>query len=106
MRDWGRVTREGRYAPEGSDFAYESAARALALPVLSVGIGEDPIAPEGAREALLARVPRSTIARTEIRGVLEHTPWKRHFSWARRPEEAVGAIRDWLRGDAAKRAAA
>jgi predicted alpha/beta hydrolase len=106
MRDWGRVTREGRYAPEGSDFAYESAARALALPVLSVGIGEDPIAPEGAREALLARVPRSAIARAEIRGVLEHTPWKRHFSWARRPEEAVGAIGEWLRSGAAQRAAA
>jgi predicted alpha/beta hydrolase len=106
MRDWGRVTREGRYAPEGSDFDYESAARTLALPVLSIGIGEDPIAPEGAREALLARVPRSAVARTGIQGVLEHTPWKRHFSWARRPEEAVDAVGNWLRSGAAARAAA
>lgn len=96
MRDWGRVTREGRYAPEGSDFDYESAVRALALPVLSIGIPEDPIAPEGAREALLARAPRSAVTRAEIEGVLEHTPWKRHFSWARRPQEAVGAIGGWL----------
>jgi hypothetical protein len=74
--------------------------------VLSIGIGEDPIAPEGAREALLARVPRSAVARTGIQGVLEHTPWKRHFSWARRPEEAVDAVGNWLRSGAAARAAA
>jgi len=48
MRDWGRVTREGVYAPEGSGFDYEAAARALALPVLSIGVREDPIAPAGA----------------------------------------------------------
>jgi len=106
MRDWGRVTREGRYAPEGSDFDYESAARSLSLPVLSIGIGEDPIAPGSAREALLARLPRSAVTRVEIEGVREHTPWKRHFSWARRPEEAVGAIASWLQGGAAARAAA
>ncbi|MGE3162922.1 MAG: alpha/beta fold hydrolase [Burkholderiales bacterium] len=105
MRDWGRVTREGRYAPEGSDFDYESAARLLALPVLSIGIGEDPIAPESAREALLARLPRSAVARVEIEGIREHTPWKRHFSWARRPEEVVGAIGGWLQGSAARAAA-
>jgi len=105
MRDWGRVTREGRYAPEGSDFDYEGAARTLALPVLSIGIGEDPIAPGSAREALLARLPRSAVTRVEIEGVREHTPWKRHFSWARRPEEAVGALTSWLQGGAARAAA-
>jgi predicted alpha/beta hydrolase len=106
MRDWGRVTREGRYAAEGSDFDYETAVRGLALPVLSIGIGEDPIAPESAREALLARVPRSAVTRVEVGGVLEHTPWKRHFSWARRPAEAAGAIAEWLQGGTAARAAA
>ena len=106
MRDWGRVTREGRYAPEGSGFDYESAALALALPVLSIGIGEDPIAPASAREALLARVPRSAVTRVEIDGVLEHTPWKRHFSWARRPQEASSAIGGWLGARPALRSAA
>jgi predicted alpha/beta hydrolase len=106
MRDWGRVTREGRYAPEGSGLDYEAAARALSLPVLSVGIHEDPIAPEGAREALLARVPRSAVTRVELGGVAGHTPWKRHFSWARRPDEVVGAIGGWLQASAPARVAA
>lgn len=106
MRDWGRVTREGRYAPEGSAFDYEGAVRALALPVLSIGIGADPIAPESAREALLARVPRSAVSRVELGGVREHTPWKRHFSWARRPGEVAGAIGGWLRAMPALRSAA
>jgi pimeloyl-ACP methyl ester carboxylesterase len=96
----GRIASAGRnpyfHAPEGTDFDYESAARTLALPVLSIGIGEDPIAPEGARDALLARVPRSAVTRVEIDGILEHRPWKRHFSWARRPQEASSAIGGWL----------
>jgi len=96
MRDWGRVTREGRYAPEGSAFDYEAAARALALPVLSIGIHEDPIAPVPAREALLARAPRCAVTRLETGGVAGDRPWKRHFSWARRPSEMVAAIGGWL----------
>jgi predicted alpha/beta hydrolase len=106
MRDWGRVTREGRYAPEGSTFDYEGAVRSLALPVLAIGIGADPIAPETAREALLARVPRSPVTRVEVAGVRAHTPWKRHFSWARRPEEIVGVIGGWLRAMPELRSAA
>ena len=106
MRDWGRVTREGRYAPEGSEFSYEGAVRSLSVPVLSIGIHEDPIAPESAREALLARLPRCQVTRVGIDGLLEHRPWKRHFSWARRPAETVAAIGGWLQGGAAARAAA
>jgi predicted alpha/beta hydrolase len=106
MRDWGRVTREGRYAPEGSDFDYEAAVRSLAFPVLSIGIHEDPIAPASARAALLARLPRCQVARVDVDGVLEHRPWKRHFSWARRPAEMVAAIGGWLQARAPARAAA
>lgn len=97
MRDWGRVTREDRYAPEGSRFDYEGAARVLSLPVLSIGVREDPIAPPGAIEALLARLAASPITRLEIDGVRAHGRWKRHFSWARRPAEVVAALGGWLR---------
>lgn len=96
MRDWGRVTREGRYAPEGSDFDYELEVRALALPVLSIGVHEDPIAPATAREALLARVPKCAVTRIETGGIAGHSPWKRHFSWARQPAGMVAAIGGWL----------
>jgi predicted alpha/beta hydrolase len=101
MRDWGRVTREDRYVPEGSDFDYERAARAIALPVLSIGVRGDPVAPAPAREALLARLPRSAITRVEVDGTAGHGRWKRHFSWARRPAPVVAALAGWLAGQAA-----
>lgn len=96
MRDWGRVTREDLYRPEGSDFDYESSVRELALPVLSIGVRGDPVAPDAAREALLARLPRAQVRRVEIDGVLAHRAWKRHFSWAREPADAVDSIGSWL----------
>src|SRR5262245_6013813 len=45
MRDWGRVAKRGEYRPEGSEFDYEGAARSLELPLLSVGVRGDPVAP-------------------------------------------------------------
>jgi len=101
MRDWGLVTREDRYAPEGSRFDYEGAARMLALPVLSIGVREDPIAPTGAIEALLGRLAASAVTRLEVDGVLGHSRWKRHFSWARRPGAVVNALAGWLAAQAA-----
>jgi predicted alpha/beta hydrolase len=96
MRDWGLVTRQGIYRPEGSRFDYERAARNLRTRVLSIGVREDPVAPAAAREALLARLERSEVRRAEVSGVTAHRPWKRHFSWARSPESVVGAIAGWL----------
>jgi len=100
MRDWGRVTREDRYAPEGSRFDYEGAARTLSLPVLSIGVREDPIAPPGAIEALLRRLAASAVTRLEVDGVRSHSRWKRHFSWARRPGDVVSALGGWLAAQA------
>ena len=96
MRDWGRVTREGSYRPEGSAFDYERAVRLLRARVLSIGVHDDPIAPAPARDALLARLERSDVTRAEVPGILAHRPWKRHFSWAREPRGVVGAIGAWL----------
>jgi predicted alpha/beta hydrolase len=101
MRDWGRVTREDRYAPEGSGFDYERAVRALSLPVLSIGVREDPIAPPGAIDALLARLAAAAITRLEVDGVRAHGRWKRHFSWARRPADVVAALGGWLQAQVA-----
>ena len=100
MRDWGLVTREDRYAPEGSRFDYEGAVRMLTLPVLSIGVREDPIAPPGAIEALLRRLSAGTVTRVEVDGVRAHGRWKRHFSWARRPGEIASALGAWLAAQA------
>jgi predicted alpha/beta hydrolase len=96
MRDWGRVTTRGEYRPEGSDFDYEQAARSLSLPILSIEVRSDPVAPTTATEALLARAPLASLTRLQVDGVPQHRPWKRHFSWAREPAQVVAAIGGWL----------
>jgi predicted alpha/beta hydrolase len=96
MRDWGRVVQRGSYRPEGSAFDYEAAARELSLPILALGVREDPVAPPEAREALLAKAPRAPVTRVEVPGVLAHRPWKRHFSWAREPADVVRELGAWL----------
>jgi predicted alpha/beta hydrolase len=92
------VTNRGEYRPEGSDFDYEQAARALSLPILSVEVRSDPIAPTTATEALLARAPLASLTRLQVDGVPQHRPWKQHFSWAREPARIVAAIGGWLAG--------
>jgi predicted alpha/beta hydrolase len=69
--------------------------------VLSIGVREDPIAPPGAIDALLARLAAAAITRLEVDGVRAHGRWKRHFSWARRPADGVAALGGWLQAQAA-----
>jgi predicted alpha/beta hydrolase len=105
MRDWGRVTRTGRYAPEGSRFDYESALRALDLPILAVGIAGDPVAPPAAIAALLAKTGAERIELATVAGIATDSPWRRHLTWARRPETVLPPLEAWLErrfvGDAA-----
>ncbi|HEY7241846.1 MAG TPA: alpha/beta fold hydrolase [Burkholderiales bacterium] len=97
MRDWGRVVQHGLYQPEGSQFDYERALRTLCVPILSLSVQGDPVAPLEAREQLLAKAPSAPVTRIEVTGVLAHRPWKRHFSWAREPAELVGELGAWIR---------
>ena len=97
MRDWGRVVQHGRYQPEGSQFDYESALRTLCVPILSLSVHGDPVAPLGAREQLLAKAPSVPVTRIAVTGVVAHGPWKRHFSWAREPAEIVREFGAWIR---------
>jgi predicted alpha/beta hydrolase len=99
MRDWSFNASTGRYRLEGSRRSasdIESALREVRLPVLSVGVNADPVAPPGAQAELLAKLPSAHICRKRIDGVLGDKPWRRHFSWAREPAEVVGCISDWL----------
>jgi hypothetical protein len=51
-----------------------------------------------APRATLAKAPSAPVTRIEVTGVLARRPWKRHFSWAREPAEAVWSMA--LRRDA------
>jgi predicted alpha/beta hydrolase len=105
MRDWGRVTRTGVYAPEGSAFDYERALGELRIPIATLEIEGDPIAPPAAVAALLAKMPHARVERHVAAGVLADPPWRRHFTWARRPESLFPGLAAALGGAAAAAAA-
>jgi predicted alpha/beta hydrolase len=97
MRDWTRNAFTGRYAIEGSQIDHEAAMRALRVPVLSLTVDGDPFAPPSAADALLGKLAAADITRLSIGGVPGHSPRRRHFSWARQPDEAADRVAHWLR---------
>ena len=97
MADWSYNACTGRYRCTGSRIDYEEALNDLVLPVLSVEIHGDPVAPPGATTELLAKLTSCAIERRQIHGVTADPPWRRHFSWARRPDEVVAEIAGWVR---------
>lgn len=97
MADWSDNATTGRYRVAGSRIDYEEALHDLELPVLSVEIRGDPVAPTGATKELLAKLASCAIDRRQIDGVTTDAPWRRHFSWARRPDEVVAEIVAWER---------
>jgi predicted alpha/beta hydrolase len=99
IRDWGRVVATGRYLPEGSTVDYETSCRRAELPVLSVGIAGDPIAPPLARSVLLERLPRADKRSVEVPRSEGSTAWRAHFAWARAPGAVVAAIAAWGGGE-------
>lgn len=108
MADWSYNASTGRYRFAGSRIDYEEALHALVLPVLSVELRGDPVAPTGATTELLAKLASCAIARRQIDGVTADAPWRRHFSWARSPDAVVAEIIAWLcaqsrRGDVERR---
>lgn len=97
MADWSYNASTGRYRCAGSRIDYEEALDDLVLPVLSIELRADPVAPTGATSALLAKLASCTIERKQIDGVTTDAPWRRHFSWARRPDDVVAEIHAWAR---------
>jgi predicted alpha/beta hydrolase len=96
MADWSHNATTGRYRCAGSRIDYEGALKDVALSVLSVEIRDDPVAPAGAVAELLSKLGSCTIERRRIDGVLADAPWRRHFSWARRPDEVVAVVARWV----------
>lgn len=95
MRDWSYNARTGRYRLEGStipdaEFAQRLAAARPRVHLLSVD--GDPVAPPGAADELLGLLPSADVSRATVRGVASDSPWRRHFSWARRLSDVDDAV--------------
>lgn len=99
MRDWRHNARTGGYVLEGSLRAPQllrSQLQQARLPVLALSVLGDAIAPEGAVTELLGHLPSADVCRIELNGHTAHSPWKRHFSWARQPAGVQDALLEWL----------
>ena len=101
MRDWSFNAHSGRYRLEGSPLdsdAIERALRRVQLPVLALSLAGDPVAPRGARDELLALLPRARVTCADLLSSAAGSPWQRHFSWVREPHDSSLQVADWLAG--------
>lgn len=99
MRDWSFNAFTGRYRLEGSqrdETALERALYDVELPVLALGMADDPVAPAGARDELLAHLPNAFITRRDLAHKAQGSAWQRHFDWAREPRAMAAQVAAWL----------
>jgi len=98
MRDWCQFASNGRLFELRGMGVLQSAAAQLTLPVLTVYVEGDMLAPEKATDQLLIgfdKIVRTsvTLGADQLPGVpLPH----RHFAWCRQPEPTCRMIESWL----------
>lgn len=90
ISDWARLARTGRFDPEGADTDYEDRLARLRLPVLSISIAGDDLAPAAAADHLLAKLANAQITRWRQPERLGHN------GWIRNPASTVDRIEAWL----------
>ncbi|MFI6364624.1 alpha/beta fold hydrolase [Nocardia sp. NPDC050630] len=91
MSDWARLARTGRFAPVDADIDYEERIARLKLPVLSITIAGDDVAPSSSAAHLLAKMPKA-----EVTTWLQPEPLG-HNGWIRQCGSTVDQIEKWLR---------
>lgn len=96
MRDWARQGRTGRYTLRGSDTDYEAALARLKLPVLAVGVDNDSLAPQGATDHLLRKIPAASVSRWHYTEALAGGHRLDHFRWVRHSDGMSAYITDWI----------
>lgn len=91
ISDWARLARTGRFAPAGADIDYEERISRLKLPVLSITVAGDELAPQAAARHLLDKLPAA-----------DKTTWHEprrlgHNGWIQEPSGVADRIETWLR---------
>lgn len=90
IRDWARLAARGVMQPARADLDYPAALAGVSVPVLSVVIADDELAPENAARRLVGMLPA---ARATVE--LEPEPLG-HNAWARNPDRIVARVLDWM----------
>jgi predicted alpha/beta hydrolase len=102
IREWSRVARTGRYRLGDYPGDPEARLRELVLPVLSITLEGDEIAPPEAADLLLAKVPRADVARFHYVPAEHGLLPTGHNRWPREPAVIARSIARWMlahRGD-------
>ncbi|MFE3290786.1 alpha/beta fold hydrolase [Rhodococcus sp. NPDC059234] len=91
ISDWSRFARTGTIEPAGADIDYEERIGRLTLPVLSISVEGDDLAPKQALANLVRKLPKADL-----------TTWHQpeplgHNGWIRKPDSTVERIVTWLR---------
>lgn len=90
ISDWSRFARTGRIEPEGADIDYDERISRLKLPVLSVSIEGDELAPRGSAKNLVRKMPNADVTIWHQEQPLGHN------GWIRNPIGTVDRIVEWL----------
>ncbi|MFC4604802.1 alpha/beta fold hydrolase [Rhodococcus kronopolitis] len=90
IADWSRFARTGTFEPEGADIDYEERIGRLTLPVLSISVEDDDLAPKPAIAHLVRKLPDADV-----------TTWHQpeplgHNGWIRKPDTTADRIAQWL----------
>ncbi|QNG21470.1 alpha/beta fold hydrolase [Rhodococcus triatomae] len=90
ISDWSRFARTGRIQPTGADIDYEERIARLKLPVLSITVEGDDMAPPASVRNLVAKLPNARLTTW-------HQPARLgHNGWIRDPGSTVDRIATWL----------
>ncbi|MEY8040632.1 alpha/beta hydrolase family protein [Saccharopolyspora cebuensis] len=100
MRDWARNARTGRYALAGSSYNYEAALSRLRLPLLTVSVADDWLAPPTSVDHLVGKAPRAPRTHRHYTSEQAGPGDLGHFAWTRRSGELARWIGEWVGGSA------
>ncbi|WP_243789155.1 alpha/beta fold hydrolase [Saccharopolyspora gloriosae] len=95
MQDWARQGRTGRYRLGGSRFDYEKALRELNIPLLTVSVEGDELAPDSSVDHLAAKAVASPRTRRHYSCEVAGAPKLGHYAWVYNSGVLVDWITDW-----------
>lgn len=96
IRDWARQGRTGKYEILGSELNYDALLRAIELPVISISIEGDFFAPASAVRHLAGKMKNAEVTLVHLKPEALNLKRKYHFSWAKKPENLISMILDWM----------
>ncbi|MCW4353360.1 alpha/beta fold hydrolase [Hoyosella sp. YIM 151337] len=90
ISDWSRFARTGRLAPGGADIDYEERLREITVPVLSISLSRDDVAPSSSVQHLVGKLEAATVTNWR-------NPERRnHLDWMKAPAAIADRIASWL----------